>query len=274
MLIEDLRQIDDVYDHVYLSPHLDDAALSCGGAIAQHAAGDSRVLVVTFCTGAPAPEGPFTAFADNLHRLWGLTGASVVAARLLEDDLALERLSADTYRAGMLDAVYRVPEAYDSGERLFGAPVPGDPFAAAARGLVAELRRRLPRAAFYAPLGVGQHVDHQLVYTAARAAAGEALAFYEDFPYVARGPALERRLAGIGQRFVDSTIAIDATLATKVAAVEAYASQLGTLFDRPDGTAEAIGAYAKSVAPEGATYGERLWIPDPRDPASDDRDAS
>src|ERR671924_35132 len=70
MHTEDLRQVHDVYDHVYLSPHLDDAALSCGGAIARHSSAGARVLVVTICTALPSPEGPFSSFAEEQHRQW------------------------------------------------------------------------------------------------------------------------------------------------------------------------------------------------------------
>src|SRR5437773_7157487 len=113
MQFEDLRQIHDGYDHIYLSPHLDDAALSCGGAIARHANAGARVLVVTLCTAAP-PAGPFSDFANAVHQSWGLAPAEVIGARLREDDLALARLDADTYRAGLLDAIYRRPDAYNS----------------------------------------------------------------------------------------------------------------------------------------------------------------
>src|SRR4249919_2584335 len=108
MQIEDLRQIYDGYDHIYLSPHLDDAALSCGGAIARHANAGARVLVVTLCTAAPPPAGPFSRFAQDHYLMWGLAPELAMAEREREDDLALERLDADTYRAGLLDAIYRM----------------------------------------------------------------------------------------------------------------------------------------------------------------------
>src|SRR5215213_7233046 len=108
MQLEDLRQIHDGYDHIYLSPHLDDAALSCGGAIARHANAGARVLVVTLCTAAPPPAGPFSEFAQDHHLMWGLVPERAMAEREREDDLALERLNADTFRAGLLDAIYRM----------------------------------------------------------------------------------------------------------------------------------------------------------------------
>jgi LmbE family N-acetylglucosaminyl deacetylase len=262
MQIEDLRQIHDNYDHVYLSPHLDDAALSCGGAIARHSNAGARVLVVTICTAAPPAEGPFSGFAEETHLRWGLAPDAVVAARLREDDLALERLDADTYRAGLLDAIYRMPEAYDSNDTLFGVPAPDDPLLYSTRQLIAALHGRVPRATFYAPLGIGNHVDHQIIHTAARDGAGAVMAFYEDFPYVIWPGAFEQRMAALGPKFVASTIDIDATLSRKIGAIDAYASQLSSLFEDPSAMAQVITSYAEDLRPDVGTYGERLWLRD------------
>jgi LmbE family N-acetylglucosaminyl deacetylase len=262
MQFEDLRQIHDGYDHIYLSPHLDDAALSCGGAIARHANAGARVLVVTICTAAPPPAGPFSKFAQDHHLMWGLAPELAMAEREREDDLALERLDADTYRAGLLDAIYRMPEVYTDNDRLFGTPAPDDALLYSTRQLIAVLHSRAPRATFYAPLGVGNHVDHQIVYAAACDGAGAVMAFYEDFPYMLKPGALERRMRALGQRFVASTIDIDATLTRKIGAIGTYASQLGSLFDEPEAMARIITDYAASLRPEDATYGERIWLRD------------
>ncbi|NJM07001.1 HEAT repeat domain-containing protein [Candidatus Gracilibacteria bacterium] len=85
-----LDQLTTAYDHIYLSPHLDDAALSCGGAIARHAANRQHVLVITICTAAPDTNVPFSPFAAAMHADWGLSPDRVVAQRLQEDVAALE----------------------------------------------------------------------------------------------------------------------------------------------------------------------------------------
>jgi LmbE family N-acetylglucosaminyl deacetylase len=260
MQIEDLRQIHDGYDHIYLAPHLDDAALSCGGAIARHANDGARVLVVTLCTAAPPPDGPFSALAQAEHRGWGLAPAEVLNTRLHEDDLALEQLEAHTYRAGLLDAIYRRPDVYNTRDALFGSPAPDDSLFAATRQLIAALHSRVPRATFYAPLGVGNHVDHQIVYAAARDGAGAVMAFYEDFPYMLWAGAFEQRMSALGRPFIASTIDIDTTLTRKIGAISAYASQLRSLFKEPAAAAQIIRDYAESLRPEHGTYGERVWL--------------
>jgi LmbE family N-acetylglucosaminyl deacetylase len=261
MHTEDLRQVHDIYDHVYLSPHLDDAALSCGGAIARHSSAGARVLVVTICTAAP-PEGPFSSFAEGQHRKWQLSPAEVMSTRLHEDSLAMEHLAADSMWVGMSDAIYRRPDAYNTEAALFDAPAHDDPLFDELRTFIRALRDRVPNATLYAPLGVGNHVDHQITYVAARAGAGSALAFYEDFPYVTAPGALTQRLQALGEPFVHSTIGIDNTFSRKIGAIAAYASQISTLFGDTERMGQMVKAYAEDLVPDIGTYGERLWLLD------------
>ncbi|HEX5690421.1 MAG TPA: PIG-L family deacetylase, partial [Roseiflexaceae bacterium] len=195
MYIEDLSQIRGGYDHIYLSPHLDDAALSCGGAILAHLGAGARVLVVTFSTAAPPPEGPFSALAEQFHADWKLSPEQAVAARLQEEQLSMERLGCDYHWAGLLDAIYRFPDAYNQRESLFNTPAVGDPLAASLPAVIGDLRERFPKATFYAPLGVGSHVDHLITHASTYETLGEAAVFYEDLPYAIVPGALERRLA-------------------------------------------------------------------------------
>lgn len=265
MQITDLRQIHDGYDHVYLSPHLDDAVLSCGGAIAAHTADGARVLIVTLCTAVPEAEQPLGPLAQEFHGDWNLPHDQAVTARLHEDLLATERVGADHYWVGMLDSIYRMPFAYDTREKLFGTPMPDDPLLPELRVFIRALRERVPRATLYAPLGVGYHVDHQITYTAAFESTGGLVAFYEDVYYVLIPGELERRLAELKTRFVSSTINIDASLTRKIGAIDAYASQIEELFGGSEKMAEAITAYAETLRPEIGTYGERVWLPAARD---------
>jgi LmbE family N-acetylglucosaminyl deacetylase len=256
MQIEDLRQIHDNYDHVYLSPHLDDAALSCGGAILSHGVAGKRVLVVTLCTGIPAADASFSELARRFHEEWGLSPAEAVTARLNEDTRSMERLGVDWYWAGLLDAIYRVPQHYNSEAALFGTPMLDDPLRLAARRLVEVLHDRIPRAALYGPLGVGGHVDHQLTLAGLRDAAAP-FRCYEDVPYVYARGALERRKAMFDKPPSTATeIDIVATLDAKIEAIACYASQMKALFGGLAEMRRAVADYARTVLPGG---GERLW---------------
>lgn len=259
MFIDQFDHIQDVYDHVYLSPHLDDAVLSCGGSIARYSAAGMRVLVVTLCTALP--QGPFSTLAEEFHGQWSLPPDQVVRARLHEDMIAMERVGADSYWAGMSDALYRRSDVYCTRAALFGVPLPDDVLLPTLHDFICALRSRTPRAALYAPLGVGNHIDHQIAYTVARAVGGDALAFYEDFPYVAVPGAIEERVAALGGGFVTSIIDIDATLRRKIGAIESYVSQIVALFGDTDTMRHQVVAYAEALRPEDCTYGERLWLP-------------
>lgn len=257
-----LAQLTTTYQHIYLSPHLDDAALSCGGSIARYTTAGTPVLVVNICSGALPPAAHLSPFAQLLHERWGLPSAEAVARRLHEDAVALETLGADRLQLDLLDAIYRMPEHYTDDATLFGTVADDDPLADQLRDHLVTLAARFPEAIFYAPLGVGHHVDHQAVHAAARTLHqhGTRVAFYEDFPYVTRAGALAQRLDELGGQasFTPVVTAIDDTLARKIAAIEAYISQLGVLFGDRLAMAQTVRAYAATVPPETGTYGERI----------------
>lgn len=260
MQIDDLDHLSNTYDHVYLSPHLDDTALSCGGSIAAQLAAGERVLSITLCSAAPNPAGPFSALADEFHGQWGLSPADAVAARLAEEHLAMDRLRLDYYLAGRLDAIYRFPQAYNTRESLFNQPAANDPLFADLAGLLRELAAGMPGATFYAPMGIGLHVDHLITHAASREALAGRVRFYEDLPYVAWAGTFGTRMAQLaGQPLESLARPIDATLPQKLHAIHAYASQLRELFGGPAGMERQISDYAASVAPAGAQYGERIW---------------
>lgn len=270
MIYSHISELDRSYRHIILSPHLDDAALSCGGSIAAAVAAGEPVLVVTICTGSPPVDSAFSPLAQHFHAEWGLSPHEVMQTRLAEERAALATLGADGLWAGALDAIYRMPQAYHSRETLFGAPNPFDPLAATLRELCDGLRLRFPYATIYAPLGVGQHVDHQLTCQIAAQLAGPVM-WYEDFPYVARAGELERRLAQLDWPLRPFARAIDERMNARLVAIAAYASQLAELSHSQLGRAvaaaeagevinAAVRAYAQRVAPPGAWYGERFWV--------------
>lgn len=251
------------YDWIYLSPHLDDAALSCGGQIFTATQRGGRVLIVTITAGDPV--APVSEYAASLHTRWELVDAT--EARRQEDLAASAILGADALHWDVPDCIYRVDEQdkpfYVSDADIFGAVAPAEMI------LVDELEaqmRVLPRAQYVvAPLAVGQHVDHQLTRLAAEQAYGSgALLYYEDYPYAQQPGKLAQTLEGEDARWLAEVVALDErTLAAKYDAVAAFRSQLSTFFrDRADLEAQ-IGGYAASIR-EGNSIrndhgGERRW---------------
>ncbi|HEY0738590.1 MAG TPA: PIG-L family deacetylase [Herpetosiphonaceae bacterium] len=257
MLIESLAAARD-YEHVYIAPHLDDAVLSCGGRIAlQRAAGES-VLVVTICAGSPGAGAELSPFAQYLHDAWSL-GDDPIARRREEDRRALAVLGCDVLHLDLLDAPYRVT-AYGERDAVFGVVAANDPLADELPAILAQLRAQQPQARFYVPLGVGSHVDHQLVCAAGidLQEQGANLAWYEDAPYAAKRPlAVAERLAALAARFVPETIAIDAVLERKLAAIREYGSQLSELFGAAS-MEQVMTDYAAAIG-DGQHSGERIW---------------
>lgn len=166
-----LRYARAVYDVVYVSPHLDDAVFSAGGAIALEVRAGRRVAVATVFS----------------------RGGGDDARRRDEDHAALAGLGATAIDLALVEAPARDPRLARG--RLF---LPLGPDSAA---LVEEVRAAVHAVAgdaeVVAPLGVGRHVDHQIAHAAAAALAGP-VSYYEDLPYALCRPLVARRLASLG----------------------------------------------------------------------------
>jgi LmbE family N-acetylglucosaminyl deacetylase len=166
---------------VFISPHLDDAILSCAGRIQRHVARGERVVLLTIFSHAD-PED-----------------AAGWAGRRREDAAAATLLGAEPRWLGMPDAPFRDPAyaGFDF-DVLTGPHAPGD--ARWRERLTERLREELEALCpgmVYAPLGVGDHVDHRLVFEAA-AELRPSARFYEDHPYALVAHAVRRRLDALG----------------------------------------------------------------------------
>jgi len=230
-----------IKQHIFLSPHLDDAALSCGGSIHTQCQRGQAVQVITVFAGSPTEASP-SDYAEELRRRWG--GATdPVAERRREDRLAMAHLGASFKHWELCDCVYRLDPAtnralYATEESIFGAVHPLE------RAWHIELAERLAEempvtaARFYAPLSVGHHVDHQIVHRAARRLfeQGFPVLFYEDFPYAGDQQAVEQALTQCGagawqMRVVHLCIA---DLDAKCRSIAAYRSQISTFWQDDD----------------------------------------
>jgi LmbE family N-acetylglucosaminyl deacetylase len=218
---------------VYLSPHLDDVVLSCGGLVAQQVSADEAVTVFTVCAG-DSPVGELTPFAYDLHRRWGGAG-SPMAARRAEDLVACGRLGASVVHYPLSDAIYRRGPGgealYPDAASIFGRMHPADD--SRVEELAASLRQAIPQdAAIYVPLALGGHVDHRLTRLAAERL-GRPLWYYRDLPYDIRDgqPPEDLPIPPHGETRVPlASEEIDAW----AAAAGEYHSQLTTFWDNFD----------------------------------------
>ncbi|MCA9875593.1 MAG: PIG-L family deacetylase [Anaerolineales bacterium] len=243
------------YDSIYLSPHLDDAALSCGGQIVEQTAVGQSVLIVTLMAGDPPPR-PLSAFAQSLHTRWELA-ADVAAARRAEDVRACQILGADFVHWAVPDCVYRT-RADDERPLYPTWPDAIGPIHPAEDALIAELARQMGElpggSQIYAPLAVGNHVDHQITRAAAARCFGQRLIFYEDYPYVLNEAAFTAVIPPRSPDWCAQVIPLSATaVSAKIKAITAFTSQLSTFFTDEADLAQKIHDFTASVG------GERVW---------------
>ena len=240
------------YQAIYLSPHLDDAALSCGGQIHARVMGGDAILIVTLMAGDPPPSTASSIYIAELHERWQLA-ANVAEQRRAEDAAACRILGADHLHLPFPDCIYRGnPPFYQSDPDIFGVIHPHEKGTMVTA--LTEAMAQLPTAVqIIAPLTIGNHVDHQLTRLAAERAFGDDLLYYEEFPYVQESGAV----AGIiGETDGWQPIIIplnEADQTAKVDSIAAFRSQLSTFFaDRAD-IRRQIGENGRLIG------GERLW---------------
>lgn len=241
------------YNAIYLSPHLDDVALSCGGQIFAQSAVGQRILIVTIMAGEP-PAQPISPFAAALHARWELA-AQVVALRRTEDLAACAILGAEYAHWQFPDCIYRQhPESgdylYASEEALFAQVHEGD--TVVLQQLTAQLRALPPCERLFCPMGVGNHVDHQLVRAATEACFASTLLYYEDYPYT-RDPAALERVLSLGRWQAEVVPLSRVAVAARIAAISAYASQIGSFFNGRADLETQLKHHINQVG------GERIW---------------
>jgi LmbE family N-acetylglucosaminyl deacetylase len=261
--------------HIFLSPHYDDVALSCGGTIHQLTRAGETVLVATVFAAPPPRETRFSPFAQELHAKWGKPD-DVITLRRSEDQAAMKILGADHLWLDFPDCIYRGsslsgPWFYNSDEDLFGNIRPDD--MRLAEKIVESIQRQIPTengTEVYAPLTVGHHVDHQLVHATAWQLhnQGKTVMFYEDYPYVATdkygNATLNDTLAWLEnqQKPVKPRLQLfsEINLKAKIDSINAYASQVDTLFGNQAAVPESVRQYAEQVGD--GQLAERFWIPE------------
>jgi LmbE family N-acetylglucosaminyl deacetylase len=227
---------------LFISPHLDDVAFSCGGTFATLAqAGWQCILLTVFTRSVPNPTG----FALACQTDKGLEPeVDYLALRCAEDTLAAQHLGAAAVR--WLDLPEAPHRGYHSPAALFADLLPTDTVGPELTELLAkELATSAPQLVF-APQGFGLHVDHRQVMQAVRAAVPPTLPvlWYRDTPYIIRQPqAMPAPELPAGLSEVALPLA-EAALAAKVVASQAYASQIGFQF----GGAEQVGSKLTQLA--------------------------
>ncbi len=223
-----------------LSPHLDDAAFSCGGLMACLADAGWRVCMATAFTRSVHPASGF-ALACQLDK--GLApDIDYMALRREEDRVAADHLGVSDLR--WLDLPEAPHRGYGSAAALFGPVHDGDDIWRELAAMISSLVNELQPSLVLAPQGLGDHVDHrQTIRAVNHAAPGGPLAFYRDTPYAIRNLLGVPHVAVRG--LVQSVAGIAAGLDRKVSASCAYTSQIGFQFGGAEATGRALREFAR-----------------------------
>jgi LmbE family N-acetylglucosaminyl deacetylase len=169
-----------------VSPHLDDAVLSCGIRMQRCVAENTHVVVLNI-------------FSAGLETTTLDAHAGTNPARRIEDKAAIDLLSADVAYLDELDAPDR-DARYKSDINLFHGDMAHVP-----AGYIPHIAKRL--ADFFAahkidtaffPLGAGTHIDHRITFAAGRLLEQQGhpvdIHYYEDRPYILWPGVLQGRL--------------------------------------------------------------------------------
>lgn len=248
--------------YLILSPHSDDAVLSCGASMAQWQQQGESMVVFTIFDGTVAP--PLSSFSNELLASWG-NPPDIRRLRRAEDEAALAKLGAANLAAGMLEAHYRRGKGgewlYPSLGALFGdIHSPDDSLATTILDkLTADFE--LHRYTVISPVAIGNHVDHQVTFEVSRRLiwAGYDVMFYEDYPYAAKGSSHPERmniLSGLEPMLVEGD---SRAIMTKIEALSYYRSQIPGLFGNFANMAVDVIDFARRTGGAQAKYSERFW---------------
>ncbi len=225
---------------IYLSPHLDDAVLSAGGLIYEQSKAGIPVEIWSFMCGFP-DESNLTDFAKMLHTVWG-TGTAEETTRLRreEDKKAAAIVGARAVHFDFLDCIYRRGRNGDALYTDIYAPpheAEADLPAQIAQTMIAWLK---PDDKVVCQLGIGSHVDHVILRKAVEMLK-RPLIYDADIPYLLKNPQeLSQRTDGMK---VSSQPVSEAALKVWMEAIEAYSSQISSLFEDRETMREKIRAY-------------------------------
>ena len=215
-----------------LSPHLDDAAFSCGGTLARLAGAGWRVVVATvFTASVPDPRG--FALACQLDKGLG-PEIDYMALRRAEDLAALRTLGATPVWLPFREAPHR---GYDSAAALFADVRQEDAIVDDLTPALAALLAEQSPDLVLAPQAIGNHADHvQLVRAMDRAGVEAPILWWRDFPYTVRDASPSEPFRDRFMSLPECHVALSSDEAeAKRLACRAYPSQLGFQFGGPEG---------------------------------------
>ncbi|HWS23433.1 MAG TPA: PIG-L family deacetylase [Anaerolineales bacterium] len=212
---------------VFVSPHLDDAALSCGGLISDLVGRGVQCINITVTAGIPELTTK-SSLIDEVQNQWKLNDSSeAVKLRRVEDNNAMRILNCKPIHLNFLDAIYRSSiDAHYFYQSIY------DPIHPEESGLAEEIAHSmmnylLPDDLIILPQAIGGHVDHEIVKNSAQFLTNKRF-YYPDVPYVFKTD------FSILDRYESSATFVypfkQKHITKWIEAIQAYPSQLSSLF--------------------------------------------
>lgn len=155
-----------------ISPHLDDAVLSCGIKIQRARADGQRVIIANI-------------FSKG-------TNSDI---RQAEEENVAREIDAEVFFLDELDAPDR-DKNFETSQQIFFGPlndVPDSFITHVTNRLEAFFQEHDVESAYF-PLGAGNHIDHRIAHAAGRKVSGVETRFYEDRPYILWPGILQSRM--------------------------------------------------------------------------------
>lgn len=248
---------------IFVSPHHDDAIMSCGALIANLTEENKSVIVYSMFSGLVSP--PYSKSTEELHKLWG-NPSNVIEMRRLEDQAAAEILGATVIYSDQPEAIYRKDKKgnwnYLKEDSIFMGLHDDD--LALIPVLYKAISSRFQKTErFYFPLGIGNNVDHIISHQVGMEmfSNGYDVVFYEDFPYADNLEQYNERINFL-LNWTQNTITFnEQQLIMKIKAIEQYKSQIPMLFKTDKAMHMAVINYAIKTSCNPNVYSERYWYP-------------
>jgi len=243
-----------VLHYIFISPHLDDAILSCGGIIHSLNSSGQNVEIWTVFAGKPK-NFLFNDFTKSLHQRWALDDQFAITNRLKEDKTACKILGVKAKYFRFLDCIYRFDEngkhLVNKEEDLF-QDVKGNQIQLIKKITKSILEKLSGDAILISPFAIGKHIDHQIVKMALQNDKIKNLMFYADFPYVVKesaiyDPSMLNNLAEV------NIFLKEIDLEKWKLSVSAYRSQISTFWNGNREMFQKIDDYVSSGG------GKKLW---------------
>lgn len=216
---------------VFISPHLDDAILSCGNLIYELKKRDKKIFIITVFTRASRIESPQA--KKYLNQCLYTNAQKIFKDREKEDLNVCNSLDIIPIHMGFIDAAWRHynrKPVYHSNDRQYSGEISYKD-----KDMIKKITDKLKKIIdnnnkilLLSPLGIGNHIDHLIVNKIVGKIKIDKI-FWEDFPYSTKGNNLKKLLCLYKKYYLLFKID-NSNFSKKLKLIKLYKSQFKLLF--------------------------------------------